>query len=382
MSSIEMMKRVLATKGSIIGFDIGGTLYKGVVATPPGVSFPEKFGFSGRQETGLTFTVTLHGKRMPVQFLKGETVALERVITSDEISHALTPDHLSTTRILTAGGGAHKFRGALQSVGVELVPFKEMQSLVQGLNFLSQFGPEDELFTVEDGMDVPVSWPPKDQLYPFILVSMGSGVSVVRVNSEDSADFERVGGTGIGGATFLGLTKLLTHCYSFSEAIELAMQGDATNVDKLVGDIYGEAGCKDLGLPPRMTAANFGKLVHLRQGDQNPNPEDIARALLQLVVQASCIVAKQFATQAGCLERVFIVGGFVDGNPIARSVFSQNFSQLSGRAIFARHSDFLGALGCLAQKFHEHEFGLPSPEASWKNEIELKANHLKSESKL
>lgn len=49
------------------------------------------------------------------------------------------------------------------------------------------------------------------------------------------------------------------------------------------------------GLPPRMTAANFGKLVHLRQGDESPNPEDIARALLQLVVQASCIVAKQFA---------------------------------------------------------------------------------------
>ena len=48
---------------------------------------------------------------------------------------------------------------------------------------------------------VAVAWP--EPLFPFLLVNMGSGVSVVRVDSEDH--FARVGGTACGGATFLGL---------------------------------------------------------------------------------------------------------------------------------------------------------------------------------
>ena len=43
----------------------------------------------------------------------------------------------------------------------------------------------------------------------------------------------------LGGGTFLGLCCLLTGCDTFEEAIELASQGDSTNVDKLVKDIYG-----------------------------------------------------------------------------------------------------------------------------------------------
>ena len=33
------------------------------------------------------------------------------------------------------------------------------------------------------------------------------------------------------------------------------------NVDKLVGDVCGEADCTNVGMPPSMTAINFGKLA-------------------------------------------------------------------------------------------------------------------------
>lgn len=74
-------------------------------------------------------------------------------------------------------------------------------------------------------------------LYPYIIVNIGSGVSIMSVQSED--DVKRIGGSSIGGGTFTGLCALLTGCTSFAEAISLAEKGDNTKVDKLVKDIYG-----------------------------------------------------------------------------------------------------------------------------------------------
>ena len=46
-------------------------------------------------------------------------------------------------------------------------------------------------------------------------------------------------GTAMGGGTFWGLCKLLTHLNGFEEMIELSKLGNPKNVDMLVGDIYG-----------------------------------------------------------------------------------------------------------------------------------------------
>jgi hypothetical protein len=208
------------------------------------------------------------------------------------------------------------------------------------------------------------------------------------VNSGAESDYERVGGTATGGATFLGLMNLLGKNYrkdplSFDEAVELAASGDPRKVDKLVGDIYGEDGCANLGLPPTMTAANFGKLASVIEHQKNrlnpqhstsseklssvlpeqrelsdhddgsgepvPDPSlaDIAAATLQMIAQASAVLVRTIAQQAKCLTRVFVVGGFMDSNPIARKVFGQNLAALKGRAIFVKHSGFLGSLGSL-----------------------------------
>ena len=58
--------------------------------------------------------------------------------------------------------------------------------------------------------------------------------------------YMRVGGTACGGATFLGLAKLLTRKpdMTFDEALQLASMGCSRNVDKVVGDIYGECRCR------------------------------------------------------------------------------------------------------------------------------------------
>lgn len=72
---------------------------------------------------------------------------------------------------------------------------------------------------------------------PYLLVNIGSGISILRVDGPKK--YNRVGGSSLGGATFLALTKLLTKATTFNEALELAESGDSTKVDMLVRDIYG-----------------------------------------------------------------------------------------------------------------------------------------------
>ena len=61
-------------------------------------------------------------------------------------------------------------------------------------------------------------------LYPYLLVNIGSGVSMVKVSGE--GQYERVSGSSLGGGTFSGLCRLLTQCRDFDEMLQLSMQGD------------------------------------------------------------------------------------------------------------------------------------------------------------
>lgn len=55
-----------------------------------------------------------------------------------------------------------------------------------------------------------------------IKVTIGSGVSVIKILSEDS--YERIGGTATGGGTFWGLGKLLTKAEGFDEVCILVFR--------------------------------------------------------------------------------------------------------------------------------------------------------------
>lgn len=65
-------------------------------------------------------------------------------------------------------------------------------------------------------------------LYPYLLVNIGSGVSLLKV--EGDGQYERVSGSSLGGGTFWGLCRLLTRCKSFDEMLELSMRGDNSKV--------------------------------------------------------------------------------------------------------------------------------------------------------
>jgi type II pantothenate kinase len=112
-----------------------------------------------------------------------------------------------------------------------------------------------------------------------IVVSIGTGSAFVKATPDGVT---RVGGSGVGGGTLLGLSRLLLHEEDVGRVSELAMKGDPGNVDLLVGAISAE----DIpSLPKNATAANFGAV--------NPTTRraDVALGITNLVAQTVGMLA-------------------------------------------------------------------------------------------
>ncbi|KAJ7347639.1 Pantothenate kinase 4 [Desmophyllum pertusum] len=155
--------------------------------------------------------------------------------------------HIKTGPLKATGGGAHKYTDLLTSkLGVRST--KKMR-----WNVSSEASP-------------PYVFQDHSKIFPYLLVNIGSGVSIIKVESENK--FERVGGTSMGGGTFWGLGSLLTSAKGFDELLELATKGHHQNVDMLVRDIYGGA-YDALKLPGDLTASSFGKTVRSPRDDHH-----------------------------------------------------------------------------------------------------------------
>lgn len=99
-------------------------------------------------------------------------------------------------------------------------------------------------------------------VYPYLLVNIGSGVSMIKVSGPQ--EFQRVGGTHLGGGTFWGILALLTGATTFDDMLAMADRGDNSGVDMLVGDIYGMDYTK-IGLKSTAIASTFGKVLKMKR---------------------------------------------------------------------------------------------------------------------
>lgn len=176
-------------------------------------------------------------------------------------------------------------------------------------------------------------------LYPYLLVSIGTGVSILRVDGPRK--HERISGSTIGGGTYWGLCRLLTGSDSFSDVLDLAMRGDPSKVDMMVGDIYGKNSnaLEKIGLASDIVASSFGKLVAKQNPSEGIKEEDLARALLLMVTnnigQVAHLNAKLYKTR-----RIYFVGTFLQHNVISqqRLAYSIDYwSQGKMEAQFLEH---------------------------------------------
>jgi len=164
--------------------------------------------------------------------------------------------------VQATGGGAFKFYDRIKErLGVNVEREDEMECLIRGLDFFITEIPK-EVFTYNDvDPDNAVKYQEtRSDIYPYLLVNIGSGVSMIKVSGP--SQFQRIGGTSLGGGTLWGVLSLLTGARTFDDMLAMADKGDNGAVDLLVGDIYGEGmGYEKIGLSERTIASSFGKVL-------------------------------------------------------------------------------------------------------------------------
>lgn len=305
-----------------------------------------------------------------------------------------------SVKLMATGGGAHLFYELFEmELGVEVHREDEMQCLITGLNFMTLVPDEvywysdqlvDSLYLPHPTSDTAASQrddsthlspgasqgelprpSPTPPLYaplferqptpkfPCLLVNIGSGVSILKI--DEGGKFERVSGTSLGGGTLWGLLGLLTDARNFDEMLQLSQEGNNSNVDMLVSDIYGPVGLNHLGLKASTIASSFGKVLRRDdagdQEDDSPSlrerrqrrfdQRDICCSLLYAVSNNIGQIAHLNAEKYN-IDRIYFGGCFIRGHQATISTLSyaiRFWSQGRRRAYFLRHEGYLGAVG-------------------------------------
>lgn len=86
----------------------------------------------------------------------------------------------------------------MQRLGIDLHKFDEMDCLIRGLHYLSLHCPNECYYWKDPKQEntQKVAFDLGSNPYPYIIVNIGSGVSILLVESATS--FSRIGGTSVG----------------------------------------------------------------------------------------------------------------------------------------------------------------------------------------
>eukprot|EP01097_Dermamoeba_algensis_P002936 TRINITY_DN216_c0_g1_i1.p1 TRINITY_DN216_c0_g1~~TRINITY_DN216_c0_g1_i1.p1 ORF type:complete len:344 (+),score=88.66 TRINITY_DN216_c0_g1_i1:312-1343(+) len=317
-----------------------------------------QYGETGLRDTCLDYHCPLLGGSL--HFVKFQTRRIENFI------RILHDNKLICSResIFATGGGAHKYEKLIASE-LKIASYTihdEMKSLMKGIHFIFNTAPNECYSLASPDYETRVSYQIHASNGPYLVVNIGSGVSILRVDGEDN--FTRVGGTSVGGGTFFGLCSVLTGCQSYSEGMKLAAQGNNYNVDMLVSDIYG-GDYKQFNLPGTAIASSFGKMIR-PESRQQASKADLARSALVTVTNNIGSIAHLHA-RLEKIDKVIFVGNFLTGNQISQKALSYAmdfWSKNNIKALFLQHEGYFGCVGSLISSLNEVSSPLSSPSTS------------------
>lgn len=338
-------------------------------------------------ESVLTIAIDIGGTLAKVVFsplgsnkLHFHTIETEMIDKFMQFLHFIVDRYhngqYAATRIIATGGGAFKFYDRLQTEFdqiKEIQRFEEMEGLTKGLDFFIH-KVTDEIFTYNDvdgetSVKIDADNNAQPPIYPYLLVNIGSGVSILKVTARNV--YSRVGGSSLGGGTLWGLLSLITGAQTYDEMLQWAQEGDNTKVDMLVGDIYG-TDYQKIGLKSSNIASSFGKVFQKHKVETASSHadeklkrstttstrdiegrntrfanEDICKSLLFAISNNIGQIA-YLQAQIHNIENIYFGGSYIRGHFTTMNTLSYaiNFwSQGTKKAFFLKHEGYLGAMG-------------------------------------
>ena len=247
----------------VIGIDVGGSTTKIVGFATDGTQAP---------------------KLMPPQFVRANDPvtsvygAFGKFIDENGLS---LPD---IGKVMMTGVGASFIKRDLYDLPCERVP--EFQSIGLGGLYISG-------------------------LSDCLVVSLGTGTAIVHAKKDGTIDY--LGGSGVGGGTLMGLSRLLLKTDHIDHIVELAKEGDLSRIDLRISDITSPDDMQNM--PRDLTASNFGNVSDLA------TKSDIAKGILNTVFETVGMVSIFAARSAGV--RDIVLTGNLSTLPYASEKFAE-----------------------------------------------------------
>ena len=171
---------------------------------------------------------------------------------------------------------------------------------------------------------------------PAIIVSAGSGTACILAKD---GNFVHCSGTGVGGGTVLGLSKLLLNTIDPNEIQDLAEKGLARGTDLILEDVVsGPIGL----LPSDTTAVNFGKIA---KTNSKASREDIAAGIVNLVGQTVARISTSVAMTFQVSD--IIVVGRTPTFTVLRKSLEDAAMLTNFTPHFPENAEYASALGAL-----------------------------------
>lgn len=173
-----------------------------------------------------------------------------------------------------------------------------------------------------------------------IIANIGTGTSI---HIMEDGSHRRLGGTGIGGGTLLGLGQTVTGLTDYEEMIELSKKGDRAFIDVLVSDIYEN---NKLPIKGSLTASNYGG-VALKAAKERNASDHLAgiQGMIGEVVASLCIQA----ADAHEIEDIIYIGSTLENNELLKEIIV-SYTKLKGKnPIFLEKHGYSGAIGALLE---------------------------------
>lgn len=180
----------------------------------------------------------------------------------------------------------------------------------------------------------------KSDIEDAIITNIGSGTSIHHMKYDE---YTRVGGTGVGGGTLVGLSALLTGVNSYQEMSNLAQSGTRKGIDLMVADIF-QGQEIPAPLNPDLTASNFGQAgIKLNETYKDEDLlATVARLVGEVITTLSIQLADQFKT-----ESIVYIGTTLKDHPVLQYVIEDYTTLKKKKAIFLDDRGYSGAIGAL-----------------------------------
>lgn len=220
------------------------------------------FDFGSTNFKYLVLNIAENEKEANIEIIgKGRSIATDFAIFIYEIIKKYNIDIKNIEKILATGTGSSYLEDRFEEI--EIIKIDEFNAIAYGGIVLSK---------LEKGN----------------IVSIGTGTTIVY---SDLEKVERIGGTGLGGGTLVGLGSAILSNVECGDKevtnsktlIDMAKNGDKSNVDLMIGDISKN----NIGnMTSDITAANFAAT------QKKANKNDYIAALLNMILENIMLIIK------------------------------------------------------------------------------------------